>query len=217
MANDVVQQEQAVGAITQQKTTYRRYVKFGTVDDGQGNLTKVIVKSSILGETDKKEPEKLKDGTLNPHAGLPTSWAEAERDGFELFAENDVIGYSVKDFSGAELLNPDPAMRLYIYNRGLSTFQTSVANALMKSLKEETTEPEAEFSGLTVDLRVGTDEEGNYSINKAPSRRSTTDEEKLVKLLKATGKTDAQIALILAVINASTKETAEQQEEEVVA
>lgn len=194
------------GAISQQKTTSRRYVKLGQVDDGQGNLTTVIKTSSVVSESDKKEPEKIKDAEgkeiPNPYAGLPVSWANAERDGLVLFSENDAISYSVKSFEGAELLNPDPAMRLYIYNKGLAVFQTSLVQAYMKSLKEGTAEPEAEFNGVTLDLRVGTDDEGTYSINKAPQRRAQTDEDKLVKLLKATGKTDEQIAMILAVINA---------------
>lgn len=197
-----------VGAIRQDKTTYRRYVKFGTTDDGQGNVTKTISKSSILGETDKKEPEKLKDGTPNPHAGVSTSWAEAERDGFEMFNENDIIGYSVTSWEGAELLNPDPAMRLYIYNRGLATFQTSVTNALMKSLKESegaaaSSELEPEFNGVTVDLRVGTNEDGDYSINKAPARRAVDPEDKLIKMLRATGADEAKIQAVLAIVRAT--------------
>src|SRR5882672_2266638 len=182
------QNADAVGAIRQDKTTTRRYVKFGSTDDGQGNVTKTITKSSILTEKEKKEPEKLKDGTPNPHSGMSTDWADAERDGFEVFNENDVISYSVTSWDGAELLNPDPAMRLYIYNRGLATFQTSVANALMKSLKEETSgELVPEFNGVAVDLRVGIDEEGNYSINKQPARRAVYPEDKLIKMLRAAG------------------------------
>lgn len=213
------QNADAVGAIRQDKTTYRRYVKFGTTDDGQGNVTKTISKSSILGETDKKEPEKLKDGSPNPHAGVSTSWAEAERDGFEKFNENDIVGYSVTSWEGAELLNPDPAMRLYIYNRGLATFQTSVANALMKSLKEETAgELQPEFDGVTVDLRVGTDEEGNYSINKAPARRAVDPEDKLIKMLRATGASEDKIQQVLAIVRATAAAeagTADAKQEEV--
>jgi hypothetical protein len=205
--------ENTTGVITQQKTTSRRYVKLAQVDDGQGNLTTVIKTSSVVSESDKKEPDKIKDASgaevPNPYAGLPVSWANAERDGLVLFSENDAISYSVKSFEGAEILNPDPAMRLYIYNKGLAVFQTSLVQAYMKSLKEGTTEPEAEYNGTTLDLRVGIDDEGTYSINKAPSSRRLTDEDKLVKLLKATGKTDAQIAMILVVINAS--QAAEQQ------
>ncbi len=214
----------AVGAIRQDKTTYRRYVKFGTTDDGQGNVTKTISKSSILGETDKKEPEKLKDGSPNPHAGVSTSWADAERDGFEMLNENDIVGYSVTSWDGAELLNPDPAMRLYIYNRGLATFQTSVANALMKSLKESegaaAAELEPEFNGVTVDLRIGTDEEGNYSINKQPARRAVDPEDKLIKMLRATGADEAKIAAVLAIVRAtaaSEAATADAKEEVEVA
>lgn len=194
----------AVGAIRQDKTTTRRYVKFGSTDDGQGNVTKTITKSSILTEKEKKEPEKLKDGTANPHAGMSTDWADAERDGFEVFNENDVVSYSVTSWDGAELLNPDPAMRLYIYNRGLATFQTAVANALMKSLKEETSgELVPEFNGVTVDLRVGIDEEGNYSINKQPARRAVDPEDKLIKMLRATGADEAKIAAVLAIVRAT--------------
>jgi len=198
------QNADAVGAIRQDKTTTRRYVKFGSTDDGQGNVTKTITKSSILTEKEKKEPEKLKDGTPNPHSGMSTDWADAERDGFEVFNENDVISYSVTSWDGAELLNPDPAMRLYIYNRGLATFQTSVANALMKSLKEETSgELVPEFNGVAVDLRVGIDEEGNYSINKQPARRAVDPEDKLIKMLRAAGASEEKIAAVLAIVRAT--------------
>lgn len=198
------QNSDAVGAIRQDKTTTRRYVKFGSTDDGQGNVTKTITKSSILTEKEKKEPEKLKDGTPNPHANMSTDWADAERDGFEVFNENDVVSYSVTSWDGAELLNPDPAMRLYIYNRGLATFQTAVANALMKSLKEETSgELVPEFNGVTVDLRVGIDEEGNYSINKQPARRAVDPEDKLIKMLRATGASEEKIAAVLAIVRAT--------------
>lgn len=200
----------AVGAIRQDKTTTRRYVKFGSTDDGQGNVTKTITKSSILTEKEKKEPEKLKDGTPNPHAGMSTDWADAERDGFEVFNDNDIVSYSVTSWDGAELLNPDPAMRLYIYNRGLATFQTAVANALMKSLKEETSgELVPEFNGITVDLRVGIDEEGNYSINKQPARRAVDPEDKMIKTMRAAGVPEDKIAAILAIVRASTAVTAE--------
>lgn len=200
---------EAVGAITQQKLTYRRYVKFGDVDDGQGNISKFIKVSSIVSESDKKEPEKvkIKDATTgqeieiaNPYVGKAVSFANSERDGFEQFSENDLITYDIKSFEGAELLNPDPAIRLYIYKKGLQVFQNSLAQGIMKSMADGTTLT-PEFNGTTVDLRIGTDEDGTNSINKAPARRAMTLDDKLYKQLIAAGKSEVEAQAILSFIN----------------
>jgi hypothetical protein len=214
---------EVVGAVTQQKTTYRKYVSWKTTDDGQGNITRNISGFSVVSESDKKEPDKIKvtdksTGVVtevpNPYAGQPVSFANAEREELELFSENDVILYDVKSFEGAEFLIPDPAIRLYIFRRGLSTFQTALANGLMKSYAEGTTDT-PEFNGITVDLRVGTDEEGTYSINKAPARRAMTLDDKLYKVLIAAGKTDAEARALIAVINATSASVAVAEQEEV--
>jgi hypothetical protein len=208
-------EETVTSSIQQESVIYRRYVKYGQVDsDGQGTMKTVIVKSSILAETEKKEPAtiKVKDEAgnskevPNPYAGLPSVWAEAERDGFELFSENKAIIYSAKSLEALELLSPDPAIRLYIYQTGLSSIQTARANAFAKALDENAASPTPLYNGETLDLQSGIGEDGEFSFNKQPSKRGLTDEDKMVKLLKAQGKTDAQIQAILAIINATATE-----------
>jgi hypothetical protein len=162
---------------------YRGYVSFGT--DSEGKTT--IKERRISAATDKKAPEKKADGSPNPYAGLSTTWAKAEEDGLTLFNENEVITYSVKSIDGFEALCPDPAIRLYIIQTGLASVQTARANALMKAMKENTSEPEPEFTDYTLDLAKGVDEDGLYSINKTPTRRGLSEIEKLVKYLTALG------------------------------
>ena len=191
--------------------------------DAQGNVTREIDESSILQETEKKEPAKIKD-TIgkdidNPHAGLPVSWANAERKGFELFSENDVITYNIKSVEGFNTLIPDPAVQLYVIQKGLDTFQQIQLTAFFKSLAENTTEPTPAFTGVTLDLRVGIGEDGDYSINKAPTKRAQSPMDKLIKNLQATGYTEAQIQAVLALLTAqgAAPGTEVVEEEEVVA
>lgn len=200
------------GALTSSKVITRRYVKYGTDDSGKT----VITATRILSETDKKEPEKLKDGTPNPQAGMSVNWATAENEGFTLFSENEFIQYDVTSFEGAEALSPDPAIRLYIYRTGLANVQTARSQAAMKALKENTAEPEAEFNQATIDLRTGTDDEGNYSLNKAPARRSKTDLEKLQSLLDSLGLSPEDKAKLLLSMASSMSATNEVGEEEQV-
>jgi hypothetical protein len=197
-------------AITSEKVTYRRYVKLVAGDDGKTT----IKETRILAETDKKAPAKLKNGDTNPLAGLSVNWATAEEDGLMLFSENEVVSYDVKSFEGAELLVPDEAVRLYIFQVGLSSVQTARANGIMKAIKEGTPEPEPEFNQNTIDLRVGTDDEGSNSINRAPSRRSLSDLDKLIKQLTAMGIPPEKQAAVLAALAAS--QTVESNETEEV-
>jgi hypothetical protein len=197
-------------AITSEKVTYRRYVKLVAGDDGKTT----IKETRILAETDKKAPAKLKNGDPNPLAGLSVNWATAEEDGLMLFSENEVVSYDVKSFEGAELLVPDEAVRLYIFQVGLSSVQTARANGIMKAVKEGTPEPEPEFNQNTIDLRVGTDDEGSNSINRAPSRRSLSDLDKLIKQLTAMGIPPEKQAAVLAALAAS--QTVESNETEEV-
>jgi len=205
---------ETTGSVITEKRTYRNYGEFKTTDDGQGNVKTILTKTSVNAETDKKEPDLLSDGTTNPLAGLSVSWANSERAGLTLINENEVITYTLKSLEGFELIAPDPAIRLYIAQVGLNSIQTARANAFMKALDEEASEIEPAYNGVTLDLRIGIDDDGNYSFNKAPSRRSSTDEEKLAKILLATGKTLEQVKQILALIAAQTAVPAENQTED---
>ena len=212
MATTVATPEQAgtVGAVTSEKQTYRTYVLTAVGEDGKT----VIKETRILAEADKKAPEKDKNGAPNPYAGLAINWAKAEEDGLTLFSENEVIRYNIKSLDGAEFLSPDPAIRLYIYQVGLASVQTARANALMKAQKEGTADPEPEFNQVTVDLRTGTDDEGSYSLNRAPSRKSVSEIEKFTRqansLLAAMGIPEeeraAKIAAMVASLQATTEE-----------
>jgi hypothetical protein len=199
-------------SITSEKVTYRRYVKYGT-DSDTGKT--VIKETRILAETDKKAPAKLKNGDPNPLSGLSVNWATAEEEGFSLFSENEVVSYDVKSFDGAAFLVPDEAVRLYIFQVGLSSVQTARANGIMKAIKEGTPEPEPEFNAASIDLRVGTDDEGSNSINRAPARRSMSDLDKLIKQLTAMGIPPERQAAVLAALVAS--QTPEENQEEVSA
>jgi len=197
------------GAVATEKVTYRKYVKYGTSQDKDGNTIRTIKESSSGAATDKKEPEKITvknpDGSssevANPHYGMPVNWAAAERDGMELFSENEFVTYNPKSLEGVELLTPDPAVRLYIFQRGFATLQSAAAANVMKALKD-TTEPEPLYTNETVDLLTGIGEDGDFSFNRLPSRRGTTAEEKLVKMLIASGASQEKIDLVLAIIKA---------------
>jgi hypothetical protein len=160
--------EQA-GALTQEKLTYRKFVKLGT--DAQGATT--IEKKAVKSESDKKEPALLDDGTPNPHAGVAVSWAGPTKEGFTLFNENDFIRYQVKSWAGAETLVPDEAQRVYIFQYGLNAIQTARAIGFMDELKEGESEPTPVHDGEVIDLKD--------SINEQPQRRSTSEIDKFVK------------------------------------
>lgn len=202
------EQNDAIGSVSSDKTTYRRYVKFGTDENGKTT----IKETRILAETAKKASEKLKNGEVNPFAGLSTNWADAEEEGFTLLSENEVVVYNVKSFAGAAILSPDETIRLYIYNVGLASIQTARANALMKATKENTAEPEAEFNQVVIDLRVGVNDDGDYSLNKAPSRRTVDPLDKLIKQMSVMGISPEKISQMLAVMAQATESDETEQE-----
>jgi hypothetical protein len=171
---DVNVMEQA-GALSQERLTYRKFVKLGT--DAEGKT--VIEKKAVKSESDKKEPEKLDDGTVNPHAGVAVSWTGPAKDGLSLFNENEFIRYQVKTWAGAETLVPEESQRVYIFQYGLNAIQTARAIGYMDELKENESEPTPAHDGETIDLKD--------AINETPQRRATTDVDKLIKQLTAMG------------------------------
>jgi hypothetical protein len=171
------------GSLSSEKVTTRRYVKFGTDKEGKT----VIEEQRVLAEADSKDKK----------TNLAVNWQKAEDDGFVLFSQNDAVVYTVKDSSGFELLCPDEEIRMYIINTGLSTIQTARAQAYMKANAENTPEPEPLYNDSTLDLRTGVGEDGEYSINKTPSRRSLSDMEKLIKSLRALGLSDEAMKDVL--------------------
>ena len=173
MSTSTVDLQAEAGALSSEKVTYRKYVKLGTDKEGKT----IVEDQRILAEADSKDAK----------TGVAVNWQKAENDGFILFSQNDVVNYSVKTAAGFELLIPDEEIRMYLINAGLSTIQTARANAYMKAMAEGTAEPTPEYSDATLDLRIGVGEDGEYSINKTPSRRSLSDIEKLVKQLTALG------------------------------
>ncbi len=191
---DVKVTEQA-GALTQEKLTYRKFVKFGTDADGKTTIEKKAVKS----ESDKKEPEKLEDGTPNPHAGVAVSWTGPAREGLTLFNENEFIRYQIKSWAGAETLIPEEAQRVYIFQYGLNAIQTARAIGFMDEIKEEAGEPTPVHDGETIDLVT--------AINEPPARKVTSDIDKLIKRLNAMGISADKQADFLALLLATQAET----------
>lgn len=162
MATSTVEVNAAsTGALSSQKVTYRKYVN--------GD------KERVLSESDTKDKK----------TGISVNWQKAEDEGYTLATQNDAVVYSVKSSEGFELLVPDEEIRMYIVNAGLSTIQTARMNAFMKATTETDNAPL--YNDSTLDLRVGVGEDGEFSINKTPSRRSLSDIEKLIKQLTALG------------------------------
>ena len=175
----------STGAVTSDKSTYRQYVKLGTVTEGDTTKT-VISEKRIMQETAAKAS-----------SGLSQNWQKAEDDGLAVFNENEVISYAVNSQEGFELLIPDADQRLYIINAGLGNLQTSKAQAFMKAMAENTTEPTPQFNQHTLDLRVGLGEDNEYSIQVAPQRRTLTDQQKLEKTLKGLNLSPAELQQLL--------------------
>lgn len=177
------------GAISTDKSVYRRYVKLGTVTEGDTTKT-VIQEQRIMQETAAKDK----------NTGLSQNWQKAEDDGLVVFNENEVISYAVNSQEGFELLIPDAEQRLYIINAGIGNLQTSKAQAFMKAMVEGAAEPTPQFNQSTLDMRVGIGDEGEYSIQNAPQRRTLTDQQKLEKTLKSLNLAPDQLeALLLSV------------------
>ena len=193
--------EQA-GSISQEKQTYRAYVTYET--DAKGNTVLKEIKAQA--EADKKDKD----------SGLSVNWQKLENAGYTLFAENEFVKYSVKTKAGAELLVPDEAQFVYIFQCGLNYIQNAKANAVMTAVKEGTPEPEPEFNQAVIDLRDGVDEDGKYSINETPTRRSTSSLDKFIKqadaLLTAMGVPEDEKAAKIAAMVASLSATSEDAE-----
>lgn len=185
------------GSIGTDKTTYRRYVKLGTVTEGDTTKT-VITEQRILAETAAKDKK----------TGVAQAWQKAEDDGLVLFSENSVTSYSAKSLDAIATLVPDAEQQLYIFNAGLSTLQTSKVQAYMKANIENAPEPTPEFNAADLDLRVGVGTDQEYSIQVAPQRRSLTDQEKLEKTLKGLNLSPEQLSELLLSVAASLPKTA---------
>ena len=183
------------GAVSTDKSVYRRYVKLGTVTEGDTTKT-TIAEQRIMQEAAAKDKK----------TGLSQNWQKAEDDGLVVFNENEVVSYAVNSQEGFELLVPDAEQRLYIINAGLSNLQTSKAQAFMKAMVDNASEPTPQFNQTTLDMRVGIGEEGEYSIQNAPQRRSLTDQQKLEKTLKSLNLAPDQLeALLLSVASSIQK------------
>lgn len=192
-----------MGSVSTEKVTYRAYVQLDTDKDGKT----VIKKIKSQAEADKKDSK----------TGLSINWQkledEKDKEGnslWTLFNENEFTRYQVKDEAGFEQVVPDVNQRVYIIQCGLNYIMNAKANAAMTALKDGTPEPEPLFNQNTIDLRVGVGEDGAYSINEAPSRKSLTDLDKLIKNLVAMGLTtpEQQEPILLALAAAKAAEQA---------
>lgn len=189
------------GALTTEKQTYRSYIQTST--DAKGNT--VVDKIKSQAEATAKDKD----------SGIAANWAKLEKEGWTLLSENEFIRYSVKSLEGFTALVPEEAQQVYIIQCGLNYIQNAKANAVMTALKEGAPEPTPLFNQDTIDLRTGVGENGEYSINEAPSRKSLSDVDKLLKMLDAMGvpadKRDAVLAA-LAATNAASEVTQEAQQ-----
>ena len=192
--------EQA-GSISQEKQTYRAYAK--TETDAKGNTVLSEIKAQA--EADKKDK----------NTGLSVNWQKLEDAGYTLFSENEFVKYTVKSVEAARLLVPEEAQFIYIFQCGLNYIQNAKANAAMTAVKEGTPEPEPEFNQLVIDLRDGVDENGKFSINETPTRRSTSSLDKFIKqadaLLTAMGVPEDEKAAKIAAMVASLQATPEEE------
>jgi len=183
------------GAITTEKQTYRSYVQLGADKDGKTIVEKI--KSQAEAAAKNKN-------------GVATNWAkleeEKDKDGnpvWQLFNENEFIRYTVKSLDAFTTLVPEEAQQIYIIQSGLNYLQNAKANGAMTAMKDGAPEPTPLFNQETIDLRVGVGENGEYSINEAPSRKSLTDVEKLEKMLAAMGYAPEQVQVALATLAAT--------------
>lgn len=194
-------ESEQTGAINTTKSTYRSYVKYSTDTEGKTIVTKIKAQAEAAAK-DKK-------------TNLPVNWAKAEAEGYEQFSENEFVRYSVKTLEGAKLLIPDEEQLIYILQCGLNQIQNAKCAVIMTALKAGTPEPEPEFDQQTIDLRVGTDDEGTNSIGQAPTRKSLSDLDKLRKMLTAMGvPPEKQEAVILAMSDNSSDDEAPEEEAE---
>jgi hypothetical protein len=169
------------------KTTYRAYVKFKE----DGTIDKIQAKAQV------KDDE---------------NWKKLEAEGWVLFNQNDFIRYTVKSRAAIDLLVPDEAQQVYIFQAGLNYVQNAKANKLSVEVKEgtDTTTVQAEpvSNDEEIDLR-------EY-INEAPERRMLSPLEKAQKLFAGLNMSeDAKKALLLQLAEQFAAQAAASQVEEV--
>jgi hypothetical protein len=208
MATATVSPAVDTGALSTEKVTYRAYVQLGTDKDGKT----VIEKIKSQAEADKKDAK----------TGVSVNWQKLEeakdKEGnplWTLFNENEFVRYKLAEVSAFDALVPDKTQQLYIIQCGLNYLMNAKANGAMTALDEGKPEPTPLFNQNTIDLRTGVGDAGEYSINEAPSRKSLTDLDKLIKNLVAMGLTtpEQQEPILLALAAAKSLEAASGQEE----
>lgn len=201
MATSTVSPAQDTGSLSTEKVTYRAYIQTETDKDGKTVVTKI--KSQA--EADKKDSK----------TGLSVNWQKLENDGWTLLNENEFVRYQAKSMEGFKTLVPDETQQTYIIQCGLNYIMNAKANGAMTALVEGAPEPTPVFNQSSIDLRTGVGEGGEYSINEAPSRKSLTDLDKLIKNLVAMGLTTPEqqepILLALAAAKAAEAATGEQE------
>ena len=118
------------------------------------------------------------------------SWKKAEEAGFQQLNEVEFIKYTVKTMAGFETLVPDLAQRMYITNAGIAYVQNAKANAKTVEMQEDGITPV--YNAQTIDLID--------SLREPPSKRSLSDEEKLMRTVSTMNLNDKQIADLLRMI-----------------
>jgi hypothetical protein len=195
----------ATGSLSTEKVTYRAYIQTETDKDGKT----VVSKIKSQAEADKKNKD-----------GVSVNWAKLEEEkdkqgnpAWALLNENEFIRYQVKDLAGFQTLVPEDTQQIYIIQCGLNYIMNAKANAAMTALVEGAPEPTPVFNQNSIDLRIGIGDDGEYSINEAPSRKSLTELDKLIKTLKAMGVADDKLEDVLTALAAAKAASAVGQEE----
>jgi hypothetical protein len=118
------------------------------------------------------------------------SWKKLEEAKATKLNENEFIRYTINSIEDFKALVPDEQQLIYIAQAGLNYVQNAKANGYMLEMLEDAAAPNTpKYDGQTIDLRE--------AINDPPSKRSLTDNQKLIKLLKSTGLDAAGIAALL--------------------
>ena len=196
--------ETTTGALSTEKVTYRTYIQTSSDKDGKTVVDKIKAQAEATQKvTDKNDPQ----------YGVAVNWAKLEKEGWQLLSENEFVRYNVKTLEGFFALVPDADQQLYLIQCGINYAMNAKANAAMVATEDGSAEPKAKFDGQTIDLRTGVDSEGTYSINEPPSRKSLSDLDKLLNLLKKSGLPPDQIQALLAQAASQVQAPAAEEEE----
>lgn len=158
----------------------------GNGSENTGNVTfENITYRGYVKLNDKGEIDTL---VAKAEVANQTNWRKLEAAGYQLWNENEFKKYIVQSDDGFKLLVPDEAQRLYIIQAGLNYIQNSKANAYMVERKEGD-DNSPKYNSEPIDLKE--------AINDPPSKRALSDSQKMERLMKSMGMSDAEMHAML--------------------